>query len=450
MPLKPKTKNEHPTREHQMSSQFHRTTALPWAFFMLNHSNPHRYPYVQRQARLRDLFSQQPARIQLEPGQAWIHNLEFQSQPHPFARDEYHIRDSAFQALLRYFLDRNRYSKEYIFQSLQIRDREVQENHTFRYTIFTPAPHKARSAIFLFHGLNEKRWDKYLAWAERLMQLTGKAVVLFPIAFHMNRALQPWSDPRLMSEVSRERKSLFPDVQSSSFANAAISHRLQFAPQRFLLSGIQTFYDLVRLGDDIVSGQHPLFEAETRIDFFAYSIGALLAQILVMANPNKLFDPTRLFMFAGGAALNLIRPTSKLILDSEASDAVTSFFNKIFDPVFKTDPMVAPFVEHKSTEMKFFKSMLRSEHMVSVREKRLKQLGERIMTVALAQDQVFPVQGLQNTLKSERTKNRGKFLTLDFPFTYTHENPFPLKSSTPAAVDTCFSQVIELAGEHLG
>ncbi len=424
-------------------------STLPLTFFMLNHHNP-RYPYAQRHAYLQSCFSQQPDELVLDNGNLFVHNIDFVSQPKPIQFNELESRDSAFRALLNYFLDRNRYSKDYVFKSLQVKDRDVQENQNFRYTILKPLATKADSAIYLFHGLNEKRWDKYLTWAERLMQLTGKAVVLFPIAFHMNRTPQAWGNPRLMGQVSRERKSLFPDVQSSSFANAAINHRLQFAPQRFLLSGIQTFYDVVHLSKDMVSGRHPHFKAGTRIDFFAYSIGVLLAQILVMANPQKLFDKTRLFMFAGGSTMDLTQPSSKLILDSEAGTALTTFFNKLFDPVFKTDPSVAAFAQEKSGEMKYFKSMLRSDRMASVREKRFKQLADSLMTVALAQDSVFPVTALQQTLKSERTRNRGNFVVLDFPFSYSHENPFPTAIKNQAAVDTCFSQVMQLAGEFLG
>ena len=99
----------------------------------------------------------------------------------------------------------------------------------------------------MLHGFNEKYWDKYLPWAKRLMEQTGKAVVLFPIAFHMNRAPHEWCERRLMHEVSDLRKKTFPDVICSSLVNVAISTRLQAKPQRFVWSGLQTYYDVIRL-----------------------------------------------------------------------------------------------------------------------------------------------------------------------------------------------------------
>ena len=61
--------------------------------------------------------------------------------------------------------------------------------------------------LLLFHGLNEKDWDKYLPWAHALARATGKAVLLFPTAFHMNRAMGHWSDHRCMHRASQERRA---------------------------------------------------------------------------------------------------------------------------------------------------------------------------------------------------------------------------------------------------
>ncbi len=88
---------------------------------------------------------------------------------------------------------------------------------------------KTNGAIILLHGLNEKDWNKYLPWAYKLMKLTGKQVVLFPIAFHMNRSPAKWIDPRFLRTANKERKQIFPKVANSSFANIALSARHQFA-----------------------------------------------------------------------------------------------------------------------------------------------------------------------------------------------------------------------------
>ena len=74
-----------------------------------------------------------------------------------------------------------------------IPDNNIQENKSFSYTIFTPkGSQKTNQAILLLHGLNERNWDKYLTWAEYLSLATGKAVILFPRAFHMNRTPMFW------------------------------------------------------------------------------------------------------------------------------------------------------------------------------------------------------------------------------------------------------------------
>ena len=70
--------------------------------------------------------------------------------------------------------------------------------------------------IIVFHGLNEKKWDKYLPWAYGLATQTGKAVVLFPIAFHMSRAPERWSSRQEMYAIAQKRMNEFPDNSETS------------------------------------------------------------------------------------------------------------------------------------------------------------------------------------------------------------------------------------------
>ena len=110
-------------------------------------------------------------------------------------------------------------------------DIDIIENRDFDITVFKKSAAKISGRIlFLFHGLNEKHWDKYLPWAEKLVELTGSTVVLFPIAFHMNRVPPEWADIRLMNRVSAARRQHSPSILNSTFANAAISARLQLIP----------------------------------------------------------------------------------------------------------------------------------------------------------------------------------------------------------------------------
>ncbi|NBB90561.1 MAG: hypothetical protein GVY23_05055, partial [Spirochaetes bacterium] len=140
----------------------------------------------------------------------------------------------ALRRVVGEYIERYPYSERNFFGKLQPSDRDVPENLRFRYPVFVPrraqssaAGEGARApsggAIILLHGLNEKSWLKYLPWALELAEKTGRPVILFPIAFHMNRAPGAWSNPREMIGVSRERRKLFPGVAASSFVNAALS-----------------------------------------------------------------------------------------------------------------------------------------------------------------------------------------------------------------------------------
>jgi hypothetical protein len=77
--------------------------------------------------------------------------------------------------------------------SLLMPDCDVENNSRYSCLLMQPAGSTSRGLILLLHGLNEKRWDKYLPWARRLVRQTGKSVLLFPIAFHMSRTPAPWS-----------------------------------------------------------------------------------------------------------------------------------------------------------------------------------------------------------------------------------------------------------------
>lgn len=113
-----------------------------------------------------------------------------------YPRGDYEDSGGLFQALLRYYLKENRYSDQYLFRHLQLADRTIEENLRFEYLVVTDREERRfNGATLLFHGLNEKSWSKYLPWAQRLCRLTSRPVILFPIAFHMDRAPADWSAP---------------------------------------------------------------------------------------------------------------------------------------------------------------------------------------------------------------------------------------------------------------
>ena len=77
-------------------------------------------------------------------------------------------------------------------------DKLISENRSFSYPVFAPRRADSNKVIFLLHGLNERSWLKYLAWAYNLADQTDSYVILFPISFHINRSPASWKDPRTM------------------------------------------------------------------------------------------------------------------------------------------------------------------------------------------------------------------------------------------------------------
>jgi pimeloyl-ACP methyl ester carboxylesterase len=325
-------------------------------------------------------------------------------------------------------------------------DEDIEENNNFNYIIIKDrSTVKAKDAIFMFHGLNERFWQKYLPWAITLHKLTGKAVVLFPIAFHMNRAPITWSNPRIMKQISNYRINNFNGINNSTFANAALSSRLHHNPSRFFTSGFRTYYDITKLMAEIRAGRHNLIFDDVEIDFFGYSIGALLAEVLLMSNPNNYFDRSKLFIFCGGPTFDIMFPVAKAILDSEAYNSTSKFF-RLFDDYLnngKIDRSSLP-------EIKYFKSLLSQLGLRNVREERLLELKDNIFAVSLIKDKVVPPDSVINTLNGSNKKIPIRTMITDFPYNYSHETPFPTEEGLREIVNVNFENIFELASSYLG
>ena len=346
-------------------------------------------------------------------------------------------------------LDNKEYFQNF-HESLKVADCNIVENKKFKYSIFKKdEQNKAKNVILLFHGLNEKYWDKYLPWAKRLVELTGKTVILFPIAFHMNRAPVEWSKPKQMQIVSDERKKHFPSVVNSSFANSAISARIQMTPQRFFWSGLQTYYDVIQLVKEIRDDKNKLIDKDAGIDFFAYSIGSFLAEILLMANHENLFLDSKLFIFCGGPTIDRMYPVSKHILDSDANIAMYSFFIEHLENEFIKDNRLSHYFNDDHQAGKYFKAMLSYQKMKEFRQNRLMQLKDQIAAIALKKDEVIPPIEVLNILKGDYREIPIEVKVLDFPFDYTHVNPFPNKADISDSINKSFNEVFELASAHL-
>jgi hypothetical protein len=328
-------------------------------------------------------------------------------------------------------------------------DSSISENISFSYPVFIPEDKASRKVILLLHGLNERSWVKYLVWAYWLSQLTGSYVVLFPISFHINRSPSSWINPRLMQDFVKKRSLGSDEITMSTFANIALSSRLTEEPMRFFNSGYQTAFDIVKLMNQIRSGKHKVIPAGSRVNIFAYSIGAFLSQIIMMGNPENLFADSKLFMFCGGSVFSNMHGTSKLIMDSKAYDRIYSFYLNDFESEINHKSPFSEFLRSSQIGMAF-RSMIDIARFRPFRESILLKLRDQIRSIALKQDTVIPADGIVNTMIPMTRNKLVPVEVWDFKYPYSHENPFPVfNNESSAEVDRSFERVITKAALFL-
>ncbi len=315
----------------------------------------------------------------------------------------------------------------------------VNENKNFHYSIFTPAGQKEqyREAILLLHGLNERCWDKYFPWVEALVEKTGKPVILFPLAFHMNRTPEAWRNPRA---VMSWLKSRTPAAENTTFANLVLSDRLCSHPLRFYCSGLESVYNIIQLCSEIRNGEHPLFLENTKVNIFAYSIGAFISQIMLLANPRDLFNDARLFMFCGGSIFSEMNGSARDIMDEAANERIQSYYrNEFLDTSH-------PGISEQEILEQSFKMMIRQDILRTPRELHFRRLQQQVRGISLKKDTVIPTSGIISALGDSL---RGNVEEMDFPYPYTHQVPFPSNPRYQCEVEQSFSNVFEKAGAFL-
>jgi hypothetical protein len=328
---------------------------------------------------------------------------------------------------------------------LNVNDTLIPENYLFSYPVFAPTNRASEKVILLLHGLNERSWVKYLAWAYWLASYTDSYVVLFPISFHINRSPESWSDPRTMINLMKVRKSTLGEIRMSSFANAALSNRLSEDPMRFFNSGYQTVSDIVKLFSAIKKGDHPIIPKSNNFNIFAYSIGAFLAEIILMGNPEELFSESKLFIFCGGSVFSNMHGTSKLIMDNIAYQRVYDFYLNDFEKSIEGKNALTDILKFSQIGMAF-RSMIDFSILKTFRENILRKLKQQIHTVTLQKDIVIPEKGVVATLSKWNTGLCKMVEVWDFPYVYSHENPFPVfDSPISKQVDQSFERVFREA-----
>jgi len=322
---------------------------------------------------------------------------------------------------------------------------KVPENFEFSYPVLVPDSSLCyNSAILLFHGLNEKNWDKYFVWADYLVEKTNRPVILFPLAYHMNRVPKSWSDPRMMSDIVSARKRN-NNSQNTTFANAALSTRLQFHPELFIYSGLQSCFDVIQLMDEIGKGSNQLFDKNTHFDIFSYSIGSFFSQILMLANPGRRFDLSKLFIFCGGPTFDRMMGDSKYIMDSIAFKSLQELKHRYKLKQIRRKVLATGNETLLNTWLGLEMMMYNRKNRKS-RELMFDRLNERVYAVALEKDLVMPVNDIIHTLKGKNHKVEVSVEVIDFPYHYTHELPFPIgDDNIQNLVDRSFTVVFDKA-----
>ncbi|MCK9292393.1 MAG: DUF6051 family protein [Bacteroidales bacterium] len=347
------------------------------------------------------------------------------------------------------YCNKHKPESEVIKELSDIKDADITENKNFRYHVMMPRGEiKSKNILLFFHGFNEKFWMKYFPWAQYILEKTGKPVILFPLAFHMNRAPALWSNSKEMYSISKQRQQRYPNLIASSFSNVAISTRLHHNPLRFIWSGFQTYYDVIELITSIKTGLHPIIHTDAKFDIFSYSIGSLLSEILMMTNSNGYFSQSRLVSFCGGATFNNITPVSKSILDNEAHECLLLQLGINLENHMKKDTKLYEYMEN-SPEGKNFRSMLNSDTFIVYRENKFNEISERIYAIALKKDKVFPFKEIINTLKGRENNIPIRVDILDYPYNYSHEEPFPAKENIKHEVTEHFKKTFDLVCDFL-
>lgn len=368
--------------------------------------------FIEQYQQLKTLFDLNQDEIAIPGSTTTIRNMEFQS--------EFDLQASC---------------------AGQISDSQIVENIRFRYPVLMPeGKSKTSNAIVLLHGLNERSWYKHLSGAKFLAEKTGKAVILFPLSYHINRGLPDWTNVRKMAGLLDIRKQRFPHVKEASIANLALSDRLTEFPERFFISGLQSTIDLIRLLKDIQNGKHPLFDANAKTDLFAYSISCLLLQSLMISNPENILGRSKIVFFAGGSLFGHMQGMSRYIMDSVAFESIRKCY---FDVVSRKPCFLKEFMpwimEHSFG--KAFRSLIAPDILRETREEKMAEFSENLMIIALRDDKVMPVEGIRQAIGEKFCRSK-RFQILHFPFPYSHENPFPvLNNKIDVQVEQAFRNV---------
>src|SRR5699024_6529380 len=119
----------------------------------------------------------------------------------------------------------------------------------------------------------------------------------------------------------------------------------------------------------------------------------LLSQVLLLANPEKMFSDTHLFMFCGGSIFSEMDGNARDIMDKEAFESIQKYYRhdfleqRLLPTTFKND-----FMEQA------FKTMIREDVMQDHRETFFHRACKRIRAISMKKDKVMPTFGVVKAL----------------------------------------------------
>jgi hypothetical protein len=193
-----------------------------------------------------------------------------------------------------------------------------------------------------------------------------------------------------------------------------------------------------------------LIDKNCSINFFSYSIGSLLAEIVKLTNYKGYFSDSKICMFCGGAVFNRLSPVSKFILDSEANVALYSYLVEHIGSHMKNDARLAHYLNEQHPEGFNFYCMFDIRVQRAYRERMFENIREQVLGISLKKDTVIPSYEVINTLQGVARNIAIPVDIFDFPFDYMHENPFPALKSIEGQVDEAFKRVFDRVCGFLG
>lgn len=170
----------------------------------------------------------------------------------------------------------------------------------------------------------------------------------------------------------------------------------------------------------------------------------------MMTNTQNIFDKSKLFMFCGGPVFNRMTPVSRFIIDSEANVALYSYAVEHLESHIKNDARFGHYFGKDHKEGMVLLSMLTYKLMKPFREELLASISQRIMSLALEKDEVVSPYEVINTLNGSSRNIPINTQTMDFPYDYRHEDPFPLNVNIKEEVEISFEKVFNMAADFFG